>query len=121
MLKTHDWRPISLKGFAHKWQLREKTIPIDLSSKREVCFMMKSVFKVMDTCLWYFKSGCSRCMTGDHSLFKIFESKKCGNVIFGDGSKLQIKGKGTISLPKLPDITNVLYIEGLGVNLLSIS
>ena len=40
---------------------------------------------------------------------------------FGDGSKSQINGKGIISLPGLPDIANVLYVEGLKVNLLSIS
>ena len=60
-------------------------------------------------------------MTGDRSLFKVFESKKGDNVTFGDRSKSQIKGKGIISLPGLPDIANVLYVEGLGVNLLSIS
>ena len=60
-------------------------------------------------------------MTGDRSLFKVFESKKGGNVTFGDWSKLQIKGKGIIPLPRLPDIANVLYVEGLRVNLLSIS
>ena len=114
-------RRMKLKGFIHKWQMREKTIPIDLSSKHEVCFMMKSAFKVMDTCLWYLDSGCSRHMTGDCSLFKVFESKKCGNVTFCDGSKSQIKGNGTISLPGLPNITNVLYVEGLRVSLLSIS
>ena len=59
-------------------------------------------------------------MTGDRSLFKVFESKKGGNVTFGDGSKSQIKGKGIISLLGLPDIANVLYVEGLRVNLLSI-
>ena len=101
--------------------MREKAIPIDLSSKHEVCFMMKFAFKVMDTCLWYLDSGCSRQMTTDRSLFKVFESKKGGNVTFGDGSKSQIKGKGTISLLGLPAITNVLYVEGLRVNLLSIS
>ena len=79
--------------------------------------MMKFAFKVMDTCLWYFDSGCSRHMTRNQSLFKVFESKKCGNVTFGDGSTSQIKGKGIISLPGLPDIANVLYIEGLRVNL----
>ena len=83
--------------------------------------MMKSAFKVMDTCLWYLDSGCSRHMTGDLSLFKVFESKKGGNVTFGDGSKSQIKGKGIISLPRLLDIANVLYVKGLKVNLLSIS
>ena len=83
--------------------------------------MMKSAFKVMDTCLWYLDSGCSRHMTGNRSLFKVFESTNGGNVTFGDGSKSQIKRKGIISLPGLLDITNFLYVEGLRVNLLSIS
>ena len=93
MYKGVRLRRVKVKGFAHKRHMRENTIPIDLSSKHEVCFIMKSAFKVMDTCLWYLDSGCSRHMTGDRSLFKIFESKKCGNVTFGDGSKSQIKGK----------------------------
>ena len=101
--------------------MRESIIPTDLTSKHEVCFMMKSAFKVMDTCLWYLNSGYSRHMTGDRSLFKVFESKKDGNVTFGDGTKSQIQGKGIISLPGLPNIANVLYVEGLRVNLLSIS
>ena len=58
-------RRVKVKGLAHIRQLRESTIPTDLSSKHEVCFMMKSAFKVMDTCLWYLDSGCSRHMTGD--------------------------------------------------------
>ena len=119
MCRRVHLRRVKVKGFVHKWQMRENTIPTDLSSKHEVCFMMKSTFMVMDTCLWYLDSGCSRHMTGDRSLFKVFESKKGGNVTFGDGSKSQIKGKGTTSLPRLPDITNVLYVEGLRVNLLS--
>ena len=82
--------------------------------------MMKSIFKVMDTCFWCLDSGCLRHMTGERSLFNVFESKKSGNVTFGEGSKSQIKGKGIISLPGLPDITNVLYVESLRVNLLSI-
>ena len=49
-------------------------------------------------------------MTGDRSLFKVFESKKGGNITFGDGSKSQVKGKGIISLPGLPDIASVLYL-----------
>ena len=49
-------------------------------------------------------NSCSRHMTGDRSLFKVFKSKKGGNVIFGDGNKSQIKGKGIISLPGLLDI-----------------
>ena len=121
MCKGVHLKRVKVKGFIHKRQMRENTIPTDLSFNREVCFMMKSTFKVMDTCLWYLDSGCLRHMTGNQSLFKIFESKKGGNVTFGDGSKSQIKGKGIIYLPRLPNIANVLYIEGLRVNLLSIS
>ena len=121
MCKGVHLRRVKIKGLARKRHMRESTVPTDLSSKHEVCFMMKSTFKVMDMCLWYLDSGCSRHMTGDRSLFKVFESKKGGNVTFGDGSKSQIKGKGIISLPGLLDIANDLYVEGLRVNLLSIS
>ena len=50
MFKRVHLRRVKIKGFAYKWQLREKTSPIDLSSNREVCFMMKLAFKVIDTC-----------------------------------------------------------------------
>ena len=78
---------MKVKCLAHKRQMRENTIPTDLSSKHEVCFMMKFAFKVMDMCLWYLDSGCLRHMTRDRSFFKVFESKKGGNVTFGDGNK----------------------------------
>ena len=51
MCKGVRLRRAKVKDFVHKTQIRENTIPIDLSSKHEVCFMMKSTFKVMDTCL----------------------------------------------------------------------
>ena len=104
-------RRVKVKSFVCKWQMRENTIPIYLSSKHVVCFMRKSAFKIMDMCLWYLDSGCLRHMTGDRSLFKVFESKNGGDVTFSDGRKSQIKGKGAISLPRLPDIGNVLYVD----------
>ena len=121
MCKGVQLRRVKVKGLAHKRHMKESTVPTNQSSKHEMCFMMKFAFEVMDMCLWYLNSGCSRHMTRDQSLFKVFESKKGGNVTFGDGSKSQIKGKGIISLPRLPDIANVLYVEGLRVNLLSIN
>ena len=51
-------RRVKVKDFVRKRQMREDTIPTNLSSKHEVCFMMKSTFKVMDMCLWYLDSGC---------------------------------------------------------------
>ena len=72
MYKGVHLRRVKVKGLAHIRQLRESTIPTDLSSKHEVCFMMKYAFKVMNMCLWYLDSGCTRHMTGDRSLFKVF-------------------------------------------------
>ena len=71
MCKGVHLRRVKLKGFIQKWQMREKTIPTNLSCKHEVCFMMKSTFKVMDTYLWYLDSGCSRHIIGNRSLFKV--------------------------------------------------
>ena len=38
--------------------------------------MVHTGLKVMNICLWYLDSGCSRNMTGDRSLFETFEPKK---------------------------------------------
>ena len=65
MCKEVCLRIVKIKGLACKRLIRESTIPTDLSSKHEVCFMMKFAFKVMDTCLWYLDNSCSRHMTGD--------------------------------------------------------
>ena len=99
MCKGDCLRRVKVKSFVHKRQMRENIIPTNLSSKHEVCFMMKFAFKVIDTCLWHLDSGYSRHMTGNRSLFKVFKFKKGGNVTFDDGSKSQIKGKGITSLP----------------------
>ena len=86
-------RKIKARVKSHDYQIKEKTILDDLTNNHKVCFMMHSALKVMNTRLWYIDSGCSRHMTGDHTLFKEFESKKGGNVTFGDGSKSQIKDR----------------------------
>ena len=59
MCKRVRLRRMKIKGLACKRHMRESTIPTYLSSKHEVCFMMKSTFKGMDTCLWYLDSSCS--------------------------------------------------------------
>ena len=65
MCKRVHLRRVKVKGLVHKRQMRQKTIPTDQLSKHEVCFMMKSAFKVVDTSLWYLDNDCSRHMTGD--------------------------------------------------------
>lgn len=59
-------------------------------------------------------------MSGDKSQFKQNHECKGGTVTFGDGRWSQVKGKGTIEIPGLPLLLDVLYVEGLKASLLSI-
>src|SRR3954468_2295142 len=70
---------------------------------------------------WYLDSGCSRHMTGRRSMFQDLVLKPGGEVKFGGDQKGKIIGSGTISIGNSPSITNVLLVEGLTHNLLSIS
>src|SRR3954465_5657692 len=69
----------------------------------------------------YLDSGCSRHMTGRRSMFQELVLKPGGEVKFGGDQKGKIIASGTISIGNYPSITNVLLVEGLTHNLLSIS
>ena len=60
-------------------------------------------------------------MTGRKSMFQNLEFKAGGDVKFGGNQKGKIIGSGTIGNGNLPSISNVLLVEGLAHNLLSIS
>src|ERR1044072_3513781 len=70
---------------------------------------------------WYLDNGCSRHMTGERHLFQKLELKAGGVVGFGGNQKGKIIGSGTIGFGKSSFIKNVLLVEGLMHNLLSIS
>ena len=94
--------------------------------KGQKCLSHASLFvhtslKVFNSCLWYLDNGCSRHMIEDKTLFKTLKEKVGDYVTFGDGSHAQILGKGTIEIPGLPLLKDVLYIKGLKANLLSIT
>ena len=116
-----------LDGLKRKLHSSEKNVKKDEScfEKQEclshVCLFVHTALKVFNSCLWYLDSGCLRHMTGDKSLFKSLKEKEDVYVTFGDGSHSQVLGKGTIDIPGLPLLTNILYIKGLKANLLSIT
>jgi hypothetical protein len=56
-------------------------------------------------------------MTGNKSFFETLVMEEGGCVTFGDGSKKKVIGKGTISIPGLPSLSNALYVDGLKANL----
>ena len=60
-------------------------------------------------------------MTGDQSMFLSLKSKDGGKVTFVDNLQGKIVGIGKIGKYPLPSINNVLLVEELKHNLLSIS
>ncbi|XP_075483595.1 uncharacterized protein LOC142523747 [Primulina tabacum] len=70
---------------------------------------------------WYFDSECSRHMTGSKEHLIDYLEVKSGRVTYGGGAKGRIVGKGTLNFDGLPVLHNVLHVEGLNSNLISIS
>jgi hypothetical protein len=71
---------------------------------------------------WYVDNGSSKHMTGDQEKFLILKRKEKRRVTFGDNVSAKILGKGTINLGNnKAKVENVLLVENLKPNLLSVS
>jgi len=74
--------------------------------------------------IWYLDNGASNHMTGRRSYFTELDEKIAGSVKFGDGSCVNIKGKGSILLEcnngEQRLVTEVYYIPTLQSNILSL-
>ncbi|GJZ09087.1 integrase, catalytic region, zinc finger, CCHC-type containing protein [Tanacetum coccineum] len=75
--------------------------------------------KVVQIVLWIVDSGCSKHMTGDHSLLKFFVKKFMGTVCFGNDHFAAITGYGDYVQGNI-SVCHVYYVEGLRHNLFSI-
>ncbi|RVW72133.1 hypothetical protein CK203_057985 [Vitis vinifera] len=53
--------------------------------------------------------------------FTSLENYNGGTIIVGDGNLAHVKRNGSIAIPSCPKLDEVLYVEGLKANLLSIS
>lgn len=77
-----------------------------------------------DENIWYLDNGASNHMKGDRRYFNKIDSSITGKVRFGDDSRIDIKGKGTISFvdmngePRI--IKNVYFIPDLKSNIISL-
>lgn len=60
-------------------------------------------------------------MTRNKHLFRKFQHKLGGKVSFGENSKGKIEGIGEIGNSETLTISNVLYVDSLKYNLLSVS
>jgi hypothetical protein len=66
-----------------------------------LCLVSHTALKILDTCLWYLDSGCSKHMTCDKTLLKKVQMGKGGRITYGDGSQSKVIGKGIIDIPGL--------------------
>ncbi|KAI3675541.1 hypothetical protein L1987_85131 [Smallanthus sonchifolius] len=74
--------------------------------------------------IWFLDSGCSNHMTGQQSLFKNIDRTDTVAVRMGNGKRINVEGKGSVSLEvaggKYKTLTDVQYAPDLGYNLLSV-
>ena len=70
---------------------------------------------------WFLDSGCLRHMIGDESNFDFLKKKNGGYVTFRNNAKGKIISQGNIGNDISSLIENVLLVDGLKHNLLSIS
>ena len=71
--------------------------------------------------LWHIDSGCSKHMIGDPNKFIRLRKDNKGKVAFGDNMSSKIIGKGTTAINNKIKDKNVLLVEDLKPNLLSVS
>eukprot|EP00253_Pinus_taeda_P033589 PITA_33589 len=70
---------------------------------------------------WYIDSGCSKHMTGDKEKLQSYSALEKEKVSFGNDTPALIKGKGSVQLKEKVKAGNVMYVDGLKHNLLSVS
>jgi hypothetical protein len=72
---------------------------------------------------WILDSGCTDQMTGDRDMFHELAKNDgpCGYVTFGDNSKGKVLGLAKVAISNDSSIQNVMLVESLGYNLLSVS
>ncbi|XP_073017755.1 uncharacterized protein [Primulina eburnea] len=85
------------------------------------CNVVYTSLKTNTAGYWYFDSGSSRHKTRSQDYLIDYVEQKCGRVTYGGGAKGKIVGKETLNVEGLPKLHNVLYVEGLSSNLISIS
>ncbi|KAK1553149.1 hypothetical protein Q3G72_029697 [Acer saccharum] len=115
----HD--PRNSRAHVPKATKKAKIVAKWIRKNENVCHVAQTALKANSSNFWYLDSGCSRHMTGNKSFFETLVMEEGGNVTFGDGSKRNVVGKGTISVPGLPSLSNALFVDGLKANLISIS
>ena len=119
LILTHDEEPALLMA-----KCEENRDGVILLNETTTVAKLSSSDEQTDSNVWYLDNGASNHMTGLRSKFKQLDEKVTGRVRFGDGSFVDIRGKGTISFKcknggeKL--LKEVYYIPNLCNNIISL-
>ena len=71
---------------------------------------------------WYIDNACSKHMAGDKEKLHSYNAlEKEKNVSFGNDTLAVIKGNGSVSLKEKVKAENVMYLDGLKHNMLSVN
>nr|GEW25210.1 zinc finger, CCHC-type [Tanacetum cinerariifolium] len=81
-------------------------------------------YATTDASIWYLDNGAGNHMTGTKSHFRDIDKNITGRICFGDGSYVQINGRGSILLGcrnhEQKIVSDVYYIPNLKSNILSL-
>ncbi|KAK0583158.1 hypothetical protein LWI29_034070 [Acer saccharum] len=117
----HKDKDKEYRAHVPKTTKKAKIVAKWIRKNENVCHVAQIALKANSSNFWYLDSGCSRHMTGNKSFFETLVMEEGGYVTFGDGSKKKVVGKGSISVPGLPSLSDALFVDGLKANLISIS
>ncbi|KAG9457685.1 hypothetical protein H6P81_002193 [Aristolochia fimbriata] len=90
-------------------------------TKRTSLYATHTTGKTSSDETWYFDSGCSKHMMGNPRNLTDIHREDGGQVTLGNGAKAAVIGRGSLRVDGLPKLENVLLVNGLKANLLSIS
>ena len=86
---------------------------------------IKLILQAYSSCgsSWVLDSGCTNHMTGERSMFSSYSptTNSNDNIVFGDNSKGEVIGLGKVAISLNHSISNVLHVDSLSYNLLSVS
>ena len=116
---SRKYQKLNRQSLAKHVNAKPKTVWIRKNDLRG--YVIHTALKAHNSNMWYLDSGCSRHMCGNKVFFDTVTKCDGGLVTFGDGSISRVVGKCNIKSQELPNLTNVLLVDGLKANLLSIS
>ncbi|XP_074337184.1 uncharacterized protein LOC141674364 [Apium graveolens] len=118
--KTHEDEPTLLIAEVEK----SETLSVLLKEDMMIPQLCANTGAQRESHIWYLDNGASNHMTGQRGKFKELDEQITGNVKFGDGSTVSIKGKGTVSFQckngEERTLTDVYYIPSLCNKIISL-